>query len=393
MNVIPVRTYLLDDALAALTKLAKKAERYGTPAIRWTVGPVYEETHRNPDTGRKYKVQFNDLTFESLEAPRVGDYQFIARIERTPAGNIIDCVPGEELPDSFREGSGECQHCRQVRDRKNLFVVRSDDGALTQVGQTCLRDFMGTDTPASVAARFRFISEVAGLGEEYGPRGVQVDSALELLAVTAAAIRSWGWVSKSAPEHAGVPTALRIAVWFSSVPPKPKSVDAEDLATLKAALVEDDWALAQTVLDWVDGSDDKSEYMWNLKMILRAGAVEAKRRGYACSAVTAYQRHLGKLELRRRERENAADSAWIGTVGERLKGLKVRCQSARGIEAAYGTSVIYKFLDASGNVLTWFSSGRADLEPGSDYVLDATIKGHGEYQGIKETQLTRGKVK
>lgn len=390
-NHVPVAAYRMDEAIDALTKLARKAERYGTPAVKWTLGEPYFVQHET-SYGHKYKVGMIDFVFESLEAPRVGKYQFIAKIERTAGGNIIACIPGEELPESYREGSGECQHCQQKRDRRNLFVVRSEDGELTQVGQSCLRDFMGTDTPASVAARFRFISELESLGEEYGPRMVRVDSALEMLAVTAAAIRLWGWVPKSAPESAGLPTALRIAPWFSPVASLSK-YEVEDRKALNEAMTEADWALAQTVLDWVEASEDKSEYMWNLKTILRPGMVEAKRRGYAASAVAAYQRHLGKLEVRRRESEAAAGSEWIGVVGERLKGLRVRCVSARGIDTVYGGSVVYKFHDVNGNVLTWFSSGGADLDPGSDYELDATIKAHSEYQGVKETQLTRGKVK
>ena len=46
-----------------------------------------------------------------------------------------------------------------------------------------------------------------------------------------------------------------------------------------------------------------------------------------------------------------------------------------------------------GNVMSWFSSGGAELEPGGQYVMDATVKAHSEFQGVPETQLTRAKVK
>lgn len=44
LGVFPVLTYRLVDALDALKKLAKKAERYGTGRITWTVGQQYTET-------------------------------------------------------------------------------------------------------------------------------------------------------------------------------------------------------------------------------------------------------------------------------------------------------------------------------------------------------------
>ena len=46
-----------------------------------------------------------------------------------------------------------------------------------------------------------------------------------------------------------------------------------------------------------------------------------------------------------------------------------------------------------GNVMSWFSSGGADLEPGREYTIDATVKAHSAFQGVPETQLTRAKVK
>lgn len=327
--------------------------------------------------------------------PRVGDYTFLAKAEITDGGVIVDVVPGEAIPAGSLErlATGECEHCRNKRARKDVFLVREASGAVVQVGRTCLRDYMGTDTPASVAARFRWERELREFDEEFGWGGGKPfpDAADELLAVTAAAIRLWGWVPKSAPESAGEPTALRVASWFYAAP-SDKSAQA-DRKALEEALEEKDWGTARAAMDWVASPEaGDSEYMENLRVILATGAVEAKRRGYACSAVAAYQRHLGRLELKRREREAAADSQWVGSKGERLKGLKLLCVSARNIESHYGFSILYKMRDGAGNVFSWFSSGGADMDPGSEYTLDATVKDHGEYNGVRETQLTRGKV-
>lgn len=110
--------------------------------------------------------------------------------------------------------------------------------------------------------------------------------------------------------------------------------------------------------------------------------------------MAAYQRHLGKLAERQREAEAAASSpsSHLGEVGERLRGLRLRCESARGMDSHWGTTILYKFHDRAGNVLSWFSSGGAELEPGAEYLVDATVKGHGEFRGVAETQLTRARV-
>lgn len=396
LGVYPVLAYRLEEALESLKKLAKKAERYGTPRITWTLGEAYEEERRTME-GRKYKVQMVDVAIDGLAAPKVGDFTFIAKAEITDAGVIVDCVPGETLPAGSREklATGACEHCGNNRQRRHVFVCRDASGQLVQVGHTCLRDYMGTDTPASVAARFRFERELKEFDEEWGGRsGSFPDSALELLAVTSAAIRLWGWVPKSAPESAGEPTAFRVGVWFRRGYIKEGSAEWHDLKALEKAVGEEDYAMAQAAMDWVASEEaGDSEYAENLRVILAPGAVEAKRRGYACSAVSSYQRHLGRLEERRREKETAAESQHIGKEGERLRGLKVWLVSSRGIGGYYGDTILYKFKDEAGNILTWFSSGGAELEIGKEYVLDATVKAHGEYNGVKETQLTRGKVK
>jgi hypothetical protein len=388
MNAVTVLEARLEEALEALKKLAKKAERYGTPPITWTLSEVREDVREDRD-GRKVRVLVRDIVFSSLEAPKVGNYTFIAKLELTPNGAIIDSIPGEVLPERFRHTKGECEHCQQNRFRKHLFVVRDHEGQLVQVGRSCLRDYMGMDTPASVSARFNFLREAADLGEEFGGSGIIENSALELLAVTTTAIRLWGWVPKSAPEWAGKPTAEKIAPWFWVSPSDTVGQAYRD--ALRAAITEADWKTAQAVLDWVASEEaGDSEYIHNLRVILAPGIVPMNRRGYACSAVAAYQRHLSKLEVQRRERET---SRHLFAVGERIKDLRVTCMSNRSIHGTYGLTIIYKLQDDRGNVFSWFSSGGANLEVGRTYKVDATVKGHGEYNGVAETQLTRAKVK
>ena len=64
----------------------------------------------------------------------------------------------------------------------------------------------------------------------------------------------------------------------------------------------------------------------------------------------------------------------------------------RLIEGMY-TSHLYKFIDADGNVFSWFSSNSIDgLTEGVNVKLVGTIKKLDEYQGEKQTILTRCKV-
>ena len=77
---------------------------------------------------------------------------------------------------------------------------------------------------------------------------------------------------------------------------------------------------------------------------------------------------------------------------ERLYGLYVSIISVRQIPG-YGAGVtnVHRMLDNEGNLYVWFATTQA-LESGADYVIAGTIKAHKEFQGIKETILTRVKV-
>ena len=159
-------------ARKALEKVAKKAVRYGVP-FEFKLGETYEETRErrsdlHPSGYVKYVVRLRDVTV-TTDTPVVGDYEFLASVELTPAGNYVDTVPGVELPPEYRTTDNRCEHCQASRARKHVYVARNvETGELTQVGRTCLRDFLGTDTPEKVVNRFTFFRQLKGLDEEEG---------------------------------------------------------------------------------------------------------------------------------------------------------------------------------------------------------------------------------
>ena len=56
----------------------------------------------------------------------------------------------------------------------------------------------------------------------------------------------------------------------------------------------------------------------------------------------------------------------------------------------YGTTWLYSFTDASGNVFIWKSSRCIEVKDGMK--LKGSVKEHREYDGIKQTVMTRCSV-
>lgn len=373
----------LDEALLALQKAARKAARYGSGDISVAVAEHRTEMRRG-ESGRDYRERLVDLLVTG-PAPRVGDHVLVARVEPTPEGCLIDAVPGETVPEQYRTTDAHCDHCGKTRARNEVYVVRDGAGQHMQVGRNCLRDHLGIDSPAAIAQRFEFYHSAGATESEYR-RSQWFQTTEELLTAASAAIRVWGWVPRSA--QTGEPTSMRVALLWSRALNK---YELEDRAKLVAAMDDTAREEARAARRWLleEAPLGDGDYVHNLRILLaRDDLYDPRRVGIVVSAVAAHQRHLGRLEIQRREREEAKASHHIGTEGERLRALLVRVDKAHGYNSQFGEGVIYKMSTEDGAILTWMTAPR-DLSVGSRYRVDATVKRHGEYREIPETQVTR----
>ena len=85
------------------------------------------------------------------------------------------------------------------------------------------------------------------------------------------------------------------------------------------------------------------------------------------------------------------ESNFIGNVKDKIE-LEVEIESVRILDGYYGHTYLYKLVDAEGNQLTWFASSPALKGLEGKIKLRFTVKAHNEYQGIKQTVITRAKV-
>lgn len=74
-------------------------------------------------------------------------------------------------------------------------------------------------------------------------------------------------------------------------------------------------------------------------------------------------------------------------MGERvtIKARQARCVTS--YETQYGTKRIYKIIGEDGNIYIW-KTGKIITES-HDIIVTGTIKDHGEFRGVKQTELTR----
>ena len=97
-------------------------------------------------------------------------------------------------------------------------------------------------------------------------------------------------------------------------------------------------------------------------------------------------------DLERAKMEELAKIDWHYEVGERVRDIEVELIDHR--QTGYnewGETWLYKFTDGKSHFI-WFT-GFKDLEIGETYKLSGTVKKLDEYKGVKQTVITRGRLK
>lgn len=351
-----------------ISKLQTKAEKLGTGNITFTIDG--SEMRENKE--ETVKVFF--VTVEG-ETPKLNGWQFAAKIEHLPAGNVISGL--EEVPERFRTVEPICDYCHKKRNRKDTYIVVKD-GEYRQVGSSCLKDFTGHKNPEGVAEFAEMLIEFMGSisDSEYDPDRIYHSPYYKIadyLAYVAQAIRKHGWVSRSkeVPQLGIYSTAdTAISEWNNKYKEEyPNEADSN---------------IAAETITWVQAFDGElNDYQHNLSVIFSDKYFEIHHAGYVASAVAGMLRD-------KEQKVTMGNSEYQGTIKVRqewtLNLISVKTMEDRG----YGPSYLHKFQDETGNVFIWFSSS-ARLDEGNTYTGKGTVKAHKEFRSEKQTVLTRCK--
>lgn len=373
--------------------LKEKIEKLNRKAVRLNVAPitmiVTEDPEREAITGENvfgervivgyrtyYLVDLPDATAVSLSG-----YTLIGIIDHTAGeGNIItSLIDGIDLSE-YRESDALCQHCNMVRRRNQTYIVFFDN-VRSQVGSSCLQDFIGNDA-AQLAARAQIIREVrfACADSEFDP-GIHShvsENLEEYLTMVAACIRELGRISRGDIHEGrvqGQATADTALEKLSEKNPKYQVIP-----------IAQDSEVARATITWITDvlaakdAEKRSDYEHNLVVISTDGVVSHKHIGIAASAIIAHKRYMA--DQVKREASN-----FVGTIGER-NVFTLTVVTSFSWESDYGVCFRYIMNDGNGNVFTW-KTGNYSYEDGKTYTVKATIKDHTEYHGVKQTEITR----
>lgn len=378
----------MDSLLKKVTRIRNKCNKYGCDFHFAEVGEEFRTLE--DENGKEYIAKF--ILVEAEGVAKVNGWKFVASIEHTEKGNILNKACEMELPDRFYTTDPVCEHCNSSRSRKDTFIVWNEEtGEFKQVGKSCLKDFTGGMSAEGVAQYTSLFEELikgetpsVGYGEIYYP-------VKEYLMYVAETVKYFGYVPTTSYEE----STRRRALHYYDMEHGGKFSEADE-KRIKEEMqrvsfnAQSNADVVENMLGWLDEQNTENNYFHNLKTACSLEYTAFRNLGILASLFPTYNRNLIREAEAKKKAEEDILSDYVGTIGDRVEVEVKSFQCVTSWETDYGITRIYTFTDDAGNIYTWKTSNFVDEESANK--IKGTIKAHKEYRGVKQTELTRCRV-
>ena len=390
-------------------KMATLQKKCAQSHCSFTYNVLGEEykTYTNEDSGEEYTAKFYQVEVDGVA--QYNGWRFVATLDHHDNGNVIRAYDTElTIPEKYKTCGPTCEHCNRIRTRKDTFLVYNEEkNEFKQVGKTCLQEFTNGLSAENIAF---FVSIYEAAEASYGYSGLSYNrytSVDEFVPYAFECYKHWGYQKSAASIEGDIPigyrsTRDRASDYFYIGRCFPK--DRERLQKEMDEVGFDansEYAVSNTTaaLEWIRNIDkaelEGNEYLRNLYVVASDRYTDYRSLGILTSLTTAYLRHIDQIaayeKKQKAQEEEKATSNHVGTVGQRLTVATSSFACVSSWSGYYGPTYLYKFTDESGNVFIWYASSPVDNE---DLVIavTGTVKEHSEFNGLKQTVLTRCKV-
>lgn len=380
-----------------LKRVAKKCMKHGNSFIFEIKGEEIRERYdKELDRTEYYKF----VLIEVEGAAKINNWECIAVLEVHEVGNIIRRINTDiEVPERFKTSENICEHCNSNRRRNNLYVVHNiETDEWKQVGGDCLRLYTGGLNMEYVTAWLDGITELEENDGIFGGNGKPYFSVETILSYAVEVIAKTGYFNS----QSNLPTKGLVA-WLIYNPIY-KAIE-EINSDLKRARMDvrfdandffkdDTESVVKEIVKYYQSLNDDSEFVYNVQVMLNEGYVLSKNIGFLCYLPEGYARHIQKEVERAKRIEIAAKSEYFGEVGKRYRDCIIQSVSLiTSWETDFGVTYIFRIALENGGVLIWKTSKYIYPEDYREYdKIDFTVKSHNEYNGEKQTEVTRCKI-
>lgn len=375
----------MDKLTKRLVTIGNKCNKFGCTFSFEIIGEHYEKQF---DDAHVYTGDIKYIDVEVSGKAIINNWVFVATLEHTDKGNIVRAYDGQEVPQWAYTVEAKCDHCKTKHTRKDTYIVRNTEtGEFKQVGRSCLKDFTNGLSAEMVAAYLSYLDTLEKSSIDFSSSKPYYNVKKYLFYV-AETVKHFGYLSKANAGYNGTPTSCR-AFRYMVCPNAQERKEMESIGF--EACTEENENTVVTALQWLNAQDDDFGYIHNLKIACSREYCESRDFGIIASLLPAHFKAMEK-ESERLAREaakaNKPKTNWVGEVGERIE-IIADCKCVASWYSDFGPGYLYKFTSNDGNTFTW-KTGKA-VDDGK-VVLKGTIKAHTEFNGEKQTELTRCKI-
>lgn len=387
----------LADLQSRIAKYQAKAFKLGVPAPEIEVLSSEWVDDTLDDGTPSGKVRLVHEVRVAGESPHFNGWKLRAVIdfdhEEPDQPNVVHAIDDAADP-AWRRMGNTCEHCDSARRRNKVVVVEHDSGERKVVGTTCLRDFLGSTSPESIASWAEMLSSFDDVAESYedrepGGHYEQRFRADNYLAWVVRAVKTSGWRSRSDERGSTADLARTLMEdhakgrsrgrWGSSEPPPEPLSDAE-IAEAEAAL---EWARAIP-------EDVSNDYLANVRAVAGKEGWRWRDLGIGASIVVAKARAEGRERDTNTRRERALAAGYLGTPNAKVSFVGTVTRHLV-VDGEWGPKTLVAIESRDGHSVVWWTTAATKPEVGAAYAFRATVKRHEPYDGLPQTTILRAK--
>lgn len=388
---ITIKSLNLDYVKEQIEKFNHKASKLNKKPLAVTYSSTYIDATDKDDI-----KELLDITITQHEDVIISNYKIIAKIDHTyPQKNFVK--PYVEITTEqeaeWQQIESYCHHCNSHRKRNFTFILQHTETLeYIQVGKNCLTDFVGHDIERKLTY-FDLLEElqfnIFNFNAE-NSRKINFFKISEVLGIVEAEIKKNGYKSSRAKYNGDVNTTTGddvkeiIKDIYSNIDERKRQLPS---------ITQQQEQSFKTTIDYILNYDTTKEneglqdFYNNLKNILKYNYCKMKDVAILSTTFTV----CDILKAKELKEQQKLESNFVGAIKDKIE-IKVTLEACFGYDTQYGYMHINLYKDEQGNIYKWNSKNTLDIEKGEYKTIKATIKEHEEYNGQKQTVITRAKI-
>lgn len=424
MEKITINALNLDWIKERINTYNKKAKKLNLNEIE-----LIEENRRikevkiNHDIYTEKKVlELVDISFEA-EVLTFDKGKIIAKITHLSYDdeNVFKIYDYEAIEnfglEKIKTLASNCEHCNSNRRRKITYLIKLyDEEKIIQVGRTCMKEYTSIYNINSVLSMYDLLEDLEEqiCRDPFGAEREEFfNNTIDVLLLIKNEVEKNGYISNSKAMLSNnlIPTSKVIynEIYNEHGIEKVREKKQYDKDTIKALKVIEEkinyiinydyekYIISEKYSDKLDSEEKKIKFRDSFNFKLFEAVSNKYCKLNAIPVLSAFFMSYDilvetkeKIDLREK---NAFYSEYYGSIKEKIE-VDVELKKINSFESFYGynnTNYIYTF-KKDNYTFTWITSKDLDIEIGEKINLKGTIKEHKEFNGIKQTVLTRCKI-